>query len=79
MRYTQEGLRLTFASWKASAEGKEGFWMAAVSGLKLESFAETEPCGSIFIVIEPQRPHQDSCGSRYGRRWRYLLGPPGQQ
>jgi hypothetical protein len=25
MRYTQEGLRLTFASWKASAEGKEGF------------------------------------------------------
>ena len=33
MRYTQEGLRLTFASWKASAEGKEGFWMAAVSGL----------------------------------------------
>ncbi len=43
MRYTQEGLRLTFASWKASAEGKEGFCCS-------ERAETRELCGSIFIV-----------------------------
>jgi hypothetical protein len=75
MSYTQEGLRLTFASWEASAEGKEGFWMAAVSGLKLESFAESHAEASSSST--PTTAPEDSCGSR--RRWRYLLGPPWQQ